>query len=267
MKLSYFKAAEIWEQAPGFEGMCEHIARCSAVCYNSEPKTGENAVDFVRRLIKRGHGRPLEFGTLLIGTRNDNETKIEALRNEGSWACFITNSEKVIAVANLRSLVCNLGISFNDIEKLWADAEIPQEAKRYTVYYPAISRAIADEFRTHTSLSTLMQSTRYVTPANDDGIEFIKPYWYGSSTLLDETFEHSLKQAEQSYNDLFAINHSKQGARDVLPLCVKTEMVQCGFMHAWDNFLNLRLDGAAHPQARQVALTVKKALRLQTSCK
>ena len=262
MKLIDFQNAEIWEQAPGFDGMCEHIARCAAICYNSEPKTGENAVDFVRRLIKRGHGRPLEFGTLVIGTKKDNEIKVEALQNEGPWMHCITDDERFIAVVNLRSLVCNIGIPFKDIERHWTDTEIPKEARRYTVHYPAISRAIADEFRTHTSLSTLMQSTRYVMPVNNDGIEFIKPYWYGSSTFLDETFERGLKQAEQSYNDMFAICHSRQGARDVLPLCVKTEMVQCGFMSAWNNFMNLRLDGAAHPQARQIALTVKRALKL-----
>jgi hypothetical protein len=55
---------EIWEQGEGFVGMCEHIARCAAICYDSEPKKGGEAVDFVKMLMRKGHGRALEFGTI-----------------------------------------------------------------------------------------------------------------------------------------------------------------------------------------------------------
>lgn len=55
---------EIWDQEIGLEGIYKQIERCGRVCYASEPKG--NPVEFVQRMINRGHGAMLEHGTVYL---------------------------------------------------------------------------------------------------------------------------------------------------------------------------------------------------------
>ena len=236
---------EIWRQEPGFVGLCEHIARCAAICYDSEPKRGGEAVDFVKTLIRKGHGRPLEFGPDLRSY----------VHRDGNWVW-----------TNLRAWLQIYG-DLDDIEEVCDDftADIDR-SPRVTVHYPAIARGIADEFRTHATLSTLMQSTRYVRQGKDGDIEFVRPSWIEDAD--EETrgaFEAGLDRAAALYAHLVDRRGRKpQDARDALPLCVKTEMAQCGLVgvagSGWDNFLHLRTAKAAHPDARWMAKEVHRLL-------
>ena len=48
-------------------GIEKFIEKCARVCYKSESKiTDDSHVKFVNNLIKRGHMRPLEFGTVYL---------------------------------------------------------------------------------------------------------------------------------------------------------------------------------------------------------
>ena len=179
MRLMPPASPEIWRQEPGYVGLCEHIARCAAICYNSEPKRGGEAVDFVKTLIRKGHGRPLEFGTLHVrNVREDDLSCRPDLRSyvhrDGNWVW-----------TNLRAWLQIYG-DLDDIEEVCDDftADIDR-SPRVTVHYPAIARGIADEFRTHATLSTLMQSTRYVRQGKDGDIEFVRPSWL--DTANEET--------------------------------------------------------------------------------
>ena len=65
---------EIWEQAPGMEGMLRHIERCARVCYKSEDKIGEGTAEkMVKMLMEREHTAMLEHGTVYL-TIPKNET-------------------------------------------------------------------------------------------------------------------------------------------------------------------------------------------------
>ncbi len=261
------KLPEIWEQGEGFMGMCEHIARAAAICYDSEPKTGGEAVDFTRKLIRMGHGRALEFGTVFR-------------HYEVCAAGFETRDEKhgagkgglMLVTANLRSIL-QRGEALAEVERLW---EEPREGhpRRVTIHYPAISRAIADEFRTHTTLSTLMQSTRYVDKGFDNSFTVIEPRWVKEAREREDYFTTSLFRnacgmSEKYYKLLMKEGMKRQEARDVLPLCVSTEMAQCGFIgyqnEGWDNFLRLRTAKGAHPDAQWMAKDVHRLINdLQT---
>lgn len=260
MRLIPPASPEIWRQEPGFVGLCEHIARCAAICYDSEPKRGGEAVDFVKTLIRKGHGRPLEFGTLHIkNVREDDLSCRPDLRSyvhrDGNWVW-----------TNLRAWLQIYG-DLDDIEEVCDDftADIDR-SPRVTVHYPAIARGIADEFRTHATLSTLMRSTRYVRQGKDGDIEFVRPSWL--DTADEETrgaFEAGMNHAAALYAHLTERCGLKpQDARDALPLCVKTEMAQCGIVGdpdgGWDNFLRLRTAKAAHPDARWMAKEVHRLL-------
>lgn len=49
-----------------------------------------------------------------------------------------------------------------------------------------------------------------------------------------------------------------QQARAVLPNSLKTELVMTGFISDWKHFFELRCAGAAHPQARELAIPLKE---------
>ena len=259
MIISKMSKPELWKQADGFVGMCEHIARCAAICYNSEPKTGEAAVDFVRLLIKLGHGRALEFGTV----RLPRFTESELAGCKEMWT-YVHIDDDGTAWTNLRAALRIIG-SFDDIED---GGDLMTEgvgrSGRVTVHYPAIARSIADELRTHTMLSTLMRSTRFVSAGGCKGqkanVEFIAPYWYGQEEYRDMLFRAALENAEDAYKRILACARCQQ-ARDVLPLCVKTEMVQCGFRDAWKNFVTVRSASNTHPDAKWMAQKVSSLVQ------
>lgn len=262
----------IWRQGEGFMGLCEHVAKCAAICYNSQPKEGGAAVDFVKSLIKRGHGRPLEFGTI-NGTASIGSKMGEPLLNLFGFSCYgrVKKDEEAglhKATFNLRQAV-EVGIPLEVIEKVYLDSE--QTANddffpRITIYYPSISRAIADEFRTHTSLSTLMQSTRYVNAAKwsdktPKDMDFIMPCWFDKADEgIKAEARELLEMVEKFYTGAIQKGLKPQEARDLLPLGIQTRMVQCGFLDSWENFLRLRTAKDAHPDARRTAKAVYAAI-------
>lgn len=242
MKIIEMQAPEIWEQKPGFVGMCEHIARCAAVCYDSVPKEGGAAVDFVRKLIKMGHGRPLEFGTAVYAGGGKLHKAFWTQPRMGDWP-------EGFAETNLRELL-DSGIALDEVEGGCIDLA----PMRLTIHYPALSRGIADELRTHITLSSLMRSTRYVDAGKGGEVEFIRPYWLGDDDSSEnESFKCALIEAELNYKALLNLGKKRQDAREVLPLCVKTELVQCGFPAAWGNLVRQRTGAGAHPDARWLA--------------
>lgn len=264
MKITEMQAPEIWEQEPGFVGLCEHIARCAAVCYDSVPKEGGAAVDFVVSLHKRGHGRPLEFGTVAYFDLDDYEDS-PWIRQE--WTQTLDGydgpyGESYCAFETNLRLLLDYGHGWKVIEK-WADENnLPEWRNRVTIHYPALSRGIADELRTHVTLSSLMRSTRYVDAGKGGEVEFVKPYWYGGGHT-DEAFNKACERAEEDYKLLLSLGRKRQEAREVLPLSVKTELVQCGFRDAWMNLIKQRDSEAAHPDARWLAQKIKGLLNIK----
>lgn len=66
MKLIESKV-EIIEQEPGLEGVYKQIEKASRLCYKSEDKICEGSAEkMVENLMKRGHGSPLEHGTVYL---------------------------------------------------------------------------------------------------------------------------------------------------------------------------------------------------------
>jgi thymidylate synthase (FAD) len=119
-------------------------------------------------------------------------------------------------------------------------------------------RAILNEWVRHRiGMSYSQESTRYVNYGKDrfgSEITVIQPpltaiqadIWLGQCGL-----------AEQAYMNLLAAGVTPQIARSVLPLCTKSEMVVTGTLRAWRHFFNLRCAVAAHPQMRELALTIQ----------
>lgn len=261
-------------------GIKKHIEKCARVCYKSEDKITDDSYEkFVDNLIKRGHGRCLEFGTVYLkyfwsGRVCDscNQTwpdkmdkyyinKYSAVRRHGN-DIYITTNYRVIIENGWE----------DDLKYLCEPTEY--HAKRYTVHF-ITNRAIMDEFRTHVSLSHLAESTRYCNYSKgkfNNELTFVAPYnldfqelkLYGPyhtvirNQSAESIFMSHLNNAEKDYLDLINLGWTPQQARDVLPLSIKSELISCGFGDAWDNFFYRRCANDAHPMARELAVPLRE---------
>lgn len=258
-------------------GIKKHIERCARVSYKSEDKITDTSYEkFVNMLESRGHNRPLEFGTVYLTLCGDDT---DALRNifiyaENPWtkirkqvieAEYDPNIHVVLnyVTTNYRVIVENH--LEEDLKYLCEPTEY--HYKRYTVHM-ILDRGVMDEFRTHVGLSHLAESTRYCNYSKDkfnNELTFIDPCWeiktaneritpegtHMSSDSLE--FLTALNEAEDHYLSLLAKGWTPQQARSVLPLCIKSELISCGFEDAWENFFKRRDALDAHPMAQEIA--------------
>lgn len=136
------------------------------------------------------------------------------------------------------------------------------------------SRACANEIVRHRLGSYAQESTRYCNYTKDkfdNQLTFIIPKW---STLLqgeytvDDVLENAeprnciflenCKNAELAYNRLVKVGCIAEEARDVLPLCLKTEINVKYNLREWRHFFELRCSNATHPEIRMLAKEVLK---------
>lgn len=134
------------------------------------------------------------------------------------------------------------------------------------------------------------QSTRYCNYNADkfnNELTFIIPYWtnlkearylYCDGNWVDSTthntfwstvlksfngdstdvFISECDRAETKYKTLINNGCKPQEAREILPLCTKTELIMTGTVSQWEHFFKLRTDVAAHPQARELAIPLRE---------
>ena len=235
--------------------MYEHIERCARICYRSKSKVNLPAEKFVKGLIRRGHLRPLEFGTVKMKyPANQSLTEVDFY----PWMRFTRDDS---FLANLRVLVesaPNWWESWLKEECVW-DEDVT--TVRPTVHWN-ISRGIADEFRTHVMLSSLMESTRYVNYRKKD-IAVIRPTWLPAHWTTElSLWQDGIEYSIYIYESLLARLMRPEQARGVLPLDIATNLVQCGFMDAWNNFFRQRCDSQAHPDAQYIAKKAQELLNI-----
>ena len=113
-------------------------------------------------------------------------------------------------------------------------------------------RAIANELVRHRIAAYSQESTRYCN--YKDKIEFIYP-WNVSDKQLQLIME-ACACAATTYQALIADGAPPEVARDVLPLCTKTELIATYNLREWRHVLRLRTDKAAHPKMRELMQTL-----------
>lgn len=256
---------ELLQQKPGLQGIYEIIDEVAGICYNRQ-EIHKDSKAFVDSLIKRGHLSPLEFGTVYLQMTQDNfynSTLPYSITNmDGKYVYITTNFRVFIEEGVLFAHIC--------------------EPTEFHVKRPCFkitcSRAIADEFARHRTLSVMMRSTRYCRANN---LEICRPQWLDKSItedILDKTFKSDYEEshhklwawwyamctAENCYRALIENDVKPQEARGVLPLDIATEMCLCGFTgvtnQGWDRFLDLRCSSAAHPDAQYLANQIKQEI-------
>ena len=113
-------------------------------------------------------------------------------------------------------------------------------------------RAIANELVRHRIAAYSQESTRYCN--YKDKIEFIYPKNVSDGQL--QLIMQACAYAESTYQALIANGATPEIARDILPLCTKTELIATYNLREWRHILRLRTDKAAHPKMRELMQTL-----------
>lgn len=270
-------------------GIKKFIERCGRVCYKSEDRITEDSyIKFVDNLIKRHHDRPLEFGTvhLKIGYIEFSTLIKATLLKKDTWNSIwikynfnpiehclniTTNYRYYLEIKNILKDAFNI-----DMDIYLTDEDNEFYPKRYTAHM-ILDRGVMDEFRTHVTLSHLAESTRYCNYSKDkfdNQVTFIIPNWCNSLVEGSEQkyspfeinggeveFMDAIQSAQNYYLSLLKLGWTPQQARNVLPLGIKSELISCGFVDAWENLFYRRCANDAYPMAREIAIPLQEKFK------
>lgn len=115
-------------------------------------------------------------------------------------------------------------------------------------------RAISQEIVRHRLASYSQESTRYCNYANG---KFSREITVIESSGLAENEARewlgAMEHLERTYLQMIDSGVKPEKARDVLPLCLKTELMMTANFREWRHFLKLRGSRMAHPEIRKLA--------------
>jgi thymidylate synthase (FAD) len=137
-------------------------------------------------------------------------------------------------------------------------------------------RGISHELVRHRLCSFLQESSRYCD-YGDGHICFVIPYFcdHVKPGTYDTAFVHNhghcdeaetewlnaMSVAEEYYKQLRDHNLAPQGARDVLPNSLKTEVICKANLREWMHIFKMRCSDKAHPDMAKLAKMVLKEFR------
>lgn len=245
------------------KGMWQACEYASRVCTQLTDKASADPEEWVRKnIIEAGygveHGRVLEFGTAYL---------VLPWYRIDKWLFYALNPYSKVrglnVTTNARVIVQKRAL--NDLR--WFK-HTDNHPRRVMLEFVA-SRGIADEARTHCTLSTLMESTRYCLYSRgrfNGELTFIRPTFLNDYDPLTKQmrneFLKSLQDTEEHYLRMAEFGAKGEQAREVLPLSIKATFVQCGFDDAWCNFFALRAyktpHNNPHPDMLHVAQMAQK---------
>lgn len=259
--------------------------------------TEGSAEKFVNMIKNKNHGACLEHGTVYLKTynpkiyykyRNNQYSKVKIIKysKTGCDELDLQNSAYDVGFITTNYRVLYENNWLDDLQYLCEPTKYHE--KRITVKF-ILPISISREFCRHRCMSFMEMSTRYCNFNKDkfnNEITFIIPYWsslkeakyvYWDGDYVEDTTPESLphtilkhvvgdnddvflsvcENAELCYKQLINSGRTPQEAREVLPLCTKTELIMTGTIEQWKGFFKLRspLYGAtgAHPQAAELA--------------
>ena len=260
---------EILEQTPGIQGVKKQIERAGRTCYKSEDKiTDISCEEFVNRMVNSGHGAMLEHGTVYLKIPYkyiDVSCNLDIPIMEDSVAKYTENKySNCTTINHIAYITTNYRVL---VENGWLDdlqyqcEPTEYHEKRITVKF-ILPISISREFIRHRTASFAEQSTRYCNYSKSkfgEELTFITPYWYDNiDSYTKNEFDRGLQYAEGYYMFMVDKGMKPQEAREILPLCTKTELIMTCFALDWLHFFQLRCHSTAHPQARELAIPLKE---------
>lgn len=276
-------------QSPGIDGVYDAIRSAAAICYQTDTeKMKKNPKDFVFDiLLKNGHTRPLEFGTVYLkipalseqphGTWDSRTfyvwekypqtiwTRTSGLREDGNW--YITTNMRVIMQGSYATdkEAWEHGYDKNwlhDLQNFWCEpTEFHEKRRTFTMW---MSRGCTDDNRTHITMSAMCESTRYCNYSNGkfgNELTFIDPVWW-KETNPDayKAIVDGFARQELEYMHQAKYCNEAQQLKRLFPLGAKAELRLCGFDDAWQNFFWRRCDKQhADPECVIVANLIKES--------
>lgn len=212
---------EIIEQAPGIEGIMQHIEKCGRTCYKSEDKITENsAKKFVDMIINRGHTAMIEHGTVylklnlvfdydLLGKRIIiNRDYLKYKTNPYSETRYVPDGDSWTPTGtgyittNYRVLLQNDWL--DDLKYQCEPTE--HHVKRITVKF-VCDRGVSHEFVRHRVFSFAQESTRYCNYSKDkfgNEITYILPSWVDEKQLGYQNSKELLTQMGSLSNPTYS---------------------------------------------------------------
>jgi len=127
-----------------------------------------------------------------------------------------------------------------------------------------VDRGVSHELVRHRIASFEQESTRYCNYSKDkfdNGITFIKPFFFEEGTDKYNDWIQAMAIVEESYLTLIGRGATPQEARSVLPNSTKTEITITANYREWRLFFKLRTAKAAHPQMQEVTRQLLKELK------
>lgn len=122
-------------------------------------------------------------------------------------------------------------------------------------------RGVANEIVRHRIGSYAQESTRYCNYSKDKFDNQITVIDHGYTGDLHACWLEAVDDAETSYQIMIAKGATPEQARDVLPLCLKTEIVCTWNLREWHEVLRLRTAKDAHPAIRALMIPVLHELQ------
>ena len=276
-------SAEIVEKELADLSVCQRIDRCASVCYQRPPRpTEEEAEQFCRHLIERGHLPAMEFAVvhLSMPCGYHDEIKTEKYLQSGIFGAefIVSGSIRAFMEADIDDATTGFlayyfpaffqsedpeefdGTDFvSDIN--FATDEIPWQHKHAAVRV-ICSRAISHQLVRHRPCSFLQESQRYCR--YDDEVTFIRPVWANESTAMEIGFENDCADISAMYrirrNDR---GLSPQQARGVLSADTKTELIIYASLPEWLHIFKMRCDKAADPEMRRIMVPLREQFKAE----
>lgn len=234
------------------------IERAGRNCYKSENKTTENsATSFVEMLINKKHLSPLEFGTIYLTIPTITIAKnplLQALCSYIGYTKRINDGENVYITTNLRALIEYDSQLLKEIVPYLTKPTI--HIKRHT-FRLITDRGVMAEITRHRKLSFCIESTRY---CNYSTAKFGNELTFINQGTITPQLQSLLQNIENQYLQLTSNGVKPEMARAILPTCLKTEILLCGFESDLNEVIEKRLNGT-HPLMKDTAEQMKQLLK------
>lgn len=252
----------ILEQQEGLAGIYKQIELAGRTCYKSEDKiTDDSAEAFVQRMIDSGHTAMLEHGTVYLYFKHNGNVEDDPYQilfdtlfcKYGKWNTNY-NTHETFFTTNLRWLIEKYPENWKEIYAFYGRTPDDRWPMRRTVKLTTSLHVYKDITR-HRTMSFAIESTRFCNYSKGKfggELTFIKPVWEDADT---NAFIGALDVIEESYLRLIEEGWQAQQAAEILPQCVKADVVITGFEDDWKHIFDLRAlgtTGAPHPEVKRI---------------
>lgn len=268
----------------------KRIELAGRVCYKSEKKITEgSARAFCDQIIARGHTSVLEHSNVCVAVpgrvgddiaayarRYQMDTGKQSMLtftsyilgyllisgNVRAWRDVLLTQDRYHFADDPLLNVCedaDYDLSQHRIVPEYLEPNQRELHSRITLRITC-DRGVSHELVRHRVMSFSQESTRYVNYGKR-GYTFIEPWWWEHQNGVIKHFMLSeMRHSVSVYDAMISEGATAQLARAVLPNQIKTEVVVTATPRQWAQFLELRMDKAAHPDMQRVAHLVREAL-------